>query len=80
MRTLEDEDRDDTAKQLAQASENIDFTSKRIETMLREWEQNQRWQLNKIRGDVEAISKMVAWVGIAVFIAVILYVKRAMDW
>ena len=67
-------------KQTAQTSESLDYTSQRIETMLRELEQNQRWQLNQIREDVKAISKIAAWVGGAILMAVIIYVKQAMKW
>ena len=77
--TREDED-SYWDKQTAQMAESLDYTSQRIETMLREWEQNQRWQLNQIRLEIKAISKIAAWVGIAIIVAVIIYVKQAMKW
>ena len=77
--TREDED-SYREKQTAQMAESLDYTSQRIETMLREWEQNQRWQLNQIRLEIKAISKIAAWVGIAIIVAVIIYVKQAMKW
>ena len=80
MSSLEDEDRGYRGRLMADNSESIDNTSQRIETNLREWEQNQRWQLNEIRQELKAISKTVAWVGMAVLIAVIIYVKQAMKW
>ncbi|MBT9475781.1 hypothetical protein [Polaromonas sp.] len=86
MSSLEDEDRGYRGyrgyrgRLMADNSESIDNTSQRIETNLREWEQNQRWQLNEIRQELKAISKTIAWVGMAVLIAVIIYVKQAMKW
>ena len=80
MKSLEDTARDDIAKETADSSESINQTSQRVETMLREWEQNQRWQINDMRQDLKAISKTAAWVGCAVLIAVIIYVKQAMNW
>ena len=67
-------------KQTAQMAESLNHTSQRIETMLREWEQNQRWQVNQIRQEVKAISKIAALVGMAIIVAVIIYAKQAMNW
>lgn len=57
-------------------AEEIRRTLDRIEAAHKEWESNQRWQLNQIREELKAIGKIAAWVGVAVITSASAYLWR----